>query len=59
MVGLDVGNGVLVPTTSTDEYFAELAQWFGVTNSDLTNIFPNLLNFYTPGGTPPIGFMQV
>ena len=56
---LDVGNGVLVPTTSTDEYFAELAQWFGVTNSDLTNIFPNLLNFYTPGGTPPIGFMQV
>ncbi len=55
---LDVGNGVLVPTTSTDEYFAELAQWFGVSNSDLQNIFPNLLNFYTPGGTPPLGFMQ-
>ena len=55
---LDTGNGVLVPTLSTDEYFAELASWFGVNNSDLTNIFPNLLNFYSPGATPPIGFMQ-
>ena len=56
---LDVGNGVLIPTLSTDEYFAELAQWFGVTNSDLQNIFPNLINFYTPNPNPPIGFMQV
>lgn len=55
---LDVGNGVLIPTISTDEYFAELAQWFGVSNSDLQNIFPNILNFYTPGSNPPIGFMQ-
>ncbi|MEM9823560.1 MAG: DUF1501 domain-containing protein [Bacteroidota bacterium] len=56
---LDIGNGVLVPTLSTDEYFAELAQWFGVSNTDLTTIFPNLLNFYTPGSASPIGFMQV
>ena len=56
---LDVGNGVLIPTTATDEYFGELAQWFGVSNTDLQNIFPNILNFYTPGSTPPIGFMQV
>ncbi len=56
---LDVGNGVLIPTTSTDEYFAELAQWFGVSNTDLQNIFPNLLNFYSPSTSPPIGFMQV
>ena len=56
---LDIGNGVLIPTTSTDEYFAELAQWFGVSNSDLLTIFPNLSNFYTPGATPPIGFMNV
>ena len=55
---LDVGTGVLIPTLSTDEYFAELASWFGVTNTDLTTIFPNLLNFYSPGATPPIGFMQ-
>ncbi|MEO0774910.1 MAG: DUF1501 domain-containing protein [Bacteroidota bacterium] len=56
---LDVGNGVLIPTLSTDEYFAELAQWFGVSNGSLTDIFPNVLNFYSPSPTPPIGFMQV
>ncbi|MEL6863890.1 MAG: DUF1501 domain-containing protein [Bacteroidota bacterium] len=56
---LDVGNGVLIPTLSTDEYFAELAQWFGVSNSSLQDIFPNILNFYTPSATPPIGFMQI
>lgn len=56
---LDIENGVLIPTTSTDEYFAELAQWFGVSNTDLQNIFPNILNFYSPGTTPPIGFMEV
>ncbi|MEM8927586.1 MAG: DUF1501 domain-containing protein [Bacteroidota bacterium] len=56
---LDVGNGVLIPTLSTDEYFAELARWFGVTDTDLVTIFPNLPNFYTPNSVPPIGFMQV
>ena len=56
---LDLGNGVLVPTLSTDEYFAELAQWFGVSNGDLADIFPNLTNFYVPGVTPPIGFMNI
>ncbi len=55
---LEIGNGVLVPTLSTDEYFAELASWFGVSNGDLSNIFPNLTNFYVPGATPPIGFMK-
>jgi len=52
--------GVLIPTTPTDLYFAELAQWFGVPNSDLDMIFPNLSNFYdTNSGTPPIGFMNI
>ena len=55
---LDVGNGVLIPTLSTDEYFAELAQWYGVSNTEINNIFPNLTNFYTVGGQPPIGFMN-
>lgn len=55
---LEIGNGVLVPTLSTDEYFAELAQWFGVSNTDLQMLFPNLLNFYSPSPTPPIGFMN-
>ena len=56
---LDVGNGVLIPTLSTDAYFAELAQWFGVTDTDLDSIFPNLQNFYTPGSGAPIGFMRM
>jgi len=56
---LDVGNGVLLPTTSCDEYFSELALWFGVAPSDLSMIFPNLGNFYnTQSGAMPIGFMN-
>lgn len=49
--------GVVLPTTPTDLLFAELAQWFGVSNTDLNTIFPNLSNFYdTNSGVPPIGF---
>ena len=49
--------GVVLPTTATDLLFAELAQWFGVSNTDLNTIFPNLSNFYdTSSGVPPIGF---
>ena len=56
---LDVGRGVLIPTTSVDEYFAELALWFGVASSDLTQVLPNVGNFYAPGSaTPPLGFMS-
>ncbi|MDG2449629.1 MAG: DUF1501 domain-containing protein [Saprospiraceae bacterium] len=55
---LDVGNGVLIPELSTDEYFAELAQWYGVSNTDINTIFPNLTNFYTPSNQAPIGFMK-
>lgn len=55
---LDLGGGRLVPTTSCDEYFAELALWFGASSADLDQIFPNINNFWTPtpnGG--PLGFM--
>ncbi|MGY0217672.1 DUF1501 domain-containing protein [Endozoicomonadaceae bacterium StTr2] len=45
---LDVGDGVLIPTTSTDQVYAELAMWFGVNRNDLTTLFPNLGNFYKP-----------
>jgi len=56
---LDTGGGRFIPTTSTDEYFAELATWFGASPSDLSYIFPNLSNFWSPGqGTAPIGFMS-
>lgn len=55
---LDLSRGILIPTTSVDEYFAELARWFGVSDADLLSIFPNLINFYVPGPNQPLGFMQ-
>ncbi len=56
---LEVGLGRLIPTLSTDEYFAEIAKWFGVPSSDLTMLFPNLGQFYNPlSNNYPIGFIK-
>lgn len=52
---LDVGRGRLIPTTSTDQYFLELAKWFGVSSSDLGMILPNIGNF---SGLPNLEFME-
>jgi len=55
---LDTGRGRMIPTTSVDAFFAELALWLGVSKSNLTRVFPNIGNFYassSPG--PPIGFL--
>ena len=50
--------GILIPGLSTDEYFAELAQWMGVGDTDMPYLLPNLSRFYNLGsGQPPIGFM--
>ena len=56
---LDTGGGRFIPTTSADEYFAELALWFGASSSDLEYILPNIGNFwdYRLGGTP-LGFLS-
>ena len=56
---LDVGRGRLLPTTSADEYSAEIAQWFGIPNDhNLETIFPNIRNFYSAGITDaPVGFL--
>lgn len=51
--------GIMIPTTSASEYFAELAMWFGVSAGDTNEIFPDLTNFYnTASGPYPIGFMN-
>lgn len=53
----EIGGGVIIPKVSADEYFAELASWYGVMDSDLPLILPNIGNFYTPGNGGPIGFL--
>ena len=40
-----VGQGRLLPTTSVDQYAATLAKWFGVTDAEMTNVLPNIVNF--------------
>ena len=47
----DSGRGRIIPSTSVDQYGAAMARWFGVSESDLDSIFPNLSNF----GTRDIG----
>jgi len=55
---LDLGGGRLIPTTSCDEYFAELALWFGASSSDLDQILPNIGNFWTPTPQGPLGMFS-
>lgn len=56
----DVGGAIVLPKISTDEYFAELCQWYGVPTSDLPYVLPNIGNFYNiNGAAPPIGFMSL
>jgi len=49
----DAGRGRWIPTTSVDEYSATLARWFGVADSELPLVLPNLGRFAAPN----LGFM--
>ncbi len=51
--------GNFIPAVSTDEFYAELALWYGISPSDLCYVLPNLGNFYSySAGHYPIGFMN-
>jgi uncharacterized protein (DUF1501 family) len=50
----DVGAGRLIPTTSVDQYAGTLAQWFGLSDGQVKQVFPNFGNF---GSNPYLGFM--
>jgi uncharacterized protein (DUF1501 family) len=50
-----VGNGAMLPELSVDQYAATLARWFGVTDAQALDIFPNLTNF--DASVRNLGFM--
>ncbi len=53
--------GRMLPTTSVDEFYAEIALWYGVSPNDMNYILPNLCNFYSPGcpAVPPANYMPI
>ena len=56
----DVGlGGRLLPTTSADQYFAEMLRWFGVPATSMASVLPNIANFWNPfSNTAPLGFIK-
>lgn len=52
-----VGQGRLLPATSVDQYAATLARWFGVSDSELIGILPNLGRFGGSAYPVNLGFM--
>ena len=50
-----INNGILLPTTSVDQYAYTLGKWMGVSNTDLASILPNLHNFNSSAHN--VGFM--
>ena len=56
----DVGHGGrLLPTTSVDQFFAEMLRWFGVSAASMSYVLPNIANFYNPNSSSlPIGVLK-
>ena len=40
-----LGNGILLPTTSVDQFGATLARWMGLSAAQALEVFPNLTNW--------------
>lgn len=49
----DTGQGRWIPSTSVDEFSATMASWFGLAQSDLATVFPNIGRFAHPN----LGFL--
>ncbi len=50
-----LGNGAMLPGSSVDQLGATLGRWFGLTDTEIAAIFPNLANFNA--GVRNLGFM--
>jgi uncharacterized protein (DUF1501 family) len=51
--------GRMIPTTSVDQFVAEMMRWFGVSAADMPYVLPNIANFYNVNSsTLPIGFLK-
>jgi uncharacterized protein (DUF1501 family) len=53
----DLGRGRILPTTSVDAYMAELAGWFGVPQSEISTVIPNINNFNFGNILSPLGIL--
>ena len=51
-----LGNGALLPGTSVDQLGGTLGRWFGLSDTQIAEIFPNLANFNA--GARDLGFMS-
>ena len=51
----DIGRGMLLPGLSIDQYAATIARWFGLSESQLDDVFPLLRNYGTHRN---LGFMK-
>lgn len=51
----DTGTGRWIPTLAVDQHSATLAKWFGVPDSDIPLLFPNIGRF----STADLGFMNM
>jgi uncharacterized protein (DUF1501 family) len=51
----DVGQGRLLPSTGVDQYAATLGKWFGISDTDLLTVLPNLANYNV--GQRNLGFV--
>lgn len=54
----DIGRGRILPTTSVDAYMAELATWFGVPQSEMSTVIPNINNFNFANLSTPLGLLN-
>ena len=50
----DTEDGRWIPTTSVDEFSATIARWFGVSDSQMATVFPNIGRFAHPN----LGFLS-